>query len=61
MLFPWRDALASGIFCKARDLLANNNFAMADQDALNVVLKDRWREVHPKYNVVHVGRTSLRL
>jgi lipopolysaccharide biosynthesis glycosyltransferase len=33
------------------DLLRNERFDYGDQDALNIVLQDEWKELHPKYNL----------
>ena len=59
MLFSWKQALAAEAFHKARELLIRHNFNYADQDALNIVLADRWREMHPKYNVQAPGRNVI--
>ncbi len=32
-------------------LLEQHEFPYPDQDALNIVLADRWAEIHPRYNV----------
>lgn len=59
LLLSWKEVLATKVFCNARELLRKHNFEFADQDALNIALSGRWKELDPRYNVQAPGRDII--
>ena len=62
MLFNWNETLRQGILAQTRAVLnTNKTLESPDQDALNLVLKNRWKALDYRWNVAGLERLYLNL
>jgi lipopolysaccharide biosynthesis glycosyltransferase len=54
LLFDWAACLRERVLPRARDLLAEpSGWLFPDQNALNIVLRHKWKRLAPRWNVVN--------
>jgi lipopolysaccharide biosynthesis glycosyltransferase len=62
ILFDWKKTLEERLLPRTIDMLnSGRKLGSPDQDALNLLLKDRWKKLDYRWNVVDIGRVYVRL
>ncbi len=60
ILFDWKKTLAERLLPRTIEMLnQRKDFGSPDQDALNTLLKDRWKKLDYRWNVVDIGRVYI--